>query len=215
MLYGLFGGAFDPVHNGHLHLAQAFTRCLKLERVCFIPLHTPVHRPEPAANATHRHAMLRAALAPHPGMCIDEIELRRPSPSRTVETLVALRKRLRRERHLCLLMGSDAFCGFTSWYRWEEILRLVHIAVACRAGALPDWADGQWPGPIQELLHQRGTAESRVLRRVPAGHILCRDIRAPEVSSSQVRALLAAGKEPAHLIPPSVFSYIRLHGLYR
>ncbi|MDP2751392.1 MAG: nicotinate (nicotinamide) nucleotide adenylyltransferase [Rhodocyclaceae bacterium] len=183
---GLFGGTFDPLHTAHLKLAEEAMRQLRLSGILWIPAGCPPHRPPPVASATDRLAMVRLGLADHvyhSDWQVDDSEVMSSEPSYTIHTLERLR--LVEKRPLVLLMGADAFLGLTTWYRWQDILRLAHIAVASRPGS--DWT--AHVAPHTPFIISAGT-----------------------VSSTTVRTALQQGNPPD--IPSSVLDYIRIHRLY-
>ncbi len=143
---GLFGGTFDPVHNGHLRMALEAGEELALEQVRLLPCHRPPHRETPNVDSDQRTHMLRLAVESCPLLKLDDRELRRDGPSYTLETLQSLRAELGPEVSLIWVMGSDSFLGLESWHRWRELLDYAHLLVVARPGwelpqegALHDW----------------------------------------------------------------------------
>ena len=133
-MIGVLGGTFDPVHFGHLRPALEVRQALGLEELRLIPLRQAVHRSQPQASPEHRLAMLRLAVQGAEGLRIDDRELRRVGESYTYDTLVDLRIELGPAVGLCLLVGADAFRGFLSWHRPDDILALAHLIVMRRPG---------------------------------------------------------------------------------
>ena len=133
-MIGVLGGTFDPVHFGHLRPALEVRQALGLEELRLIPLRQAVHRPQPQASPEQRLAMLRLAVQGAEGLRIDDRELRRVGESYTYDTLVDLRIELGPAVGLCLLVGADAFRGFLSWHRPDDILALAHLIVMRRPG---------------------------------------------------------------------------------
>ncbi len=138
-MIGVLGGTFDPVHFGHLRPALEVRQALGLEELRLIPLRQAVHRSQPQASPEQRLAMLRLAVQGQgaEGLRIDDRELRRADESYTHDTLVDLRAELGPAVGLCLLVGADAFRGFLSWHRPDDILSLAHLIVMRRPG-MPD-----------------------------------------------------------------------------
>lgn len=145
---GLLGGTFDPVHYGHLRLAEEAREALKLPELRWIPAGQPPHRTAPRTAAGHRLEMVRRAVAGNPAFTVDDAETRAPGPSFTVTTLERLRAALP-DRPLVLLMGADAFLGLATWHRWRELLDLAHLGVATRPGfpCRPKNGRPNWRGP--------------------------------------------------------------------
>ena len=208
-MIGILGGTFDPVHNGHLRIALELYQELPLDEIRFIPCGQPPHRDPPQANVAQRLAMLRMAIQHQQGFHIDERELQRPGPSYMVDTLSSLRDEFP-EIPLCLIVGLDAFREFDMWHRWMEIPELTHIVVVHRPTyELTD------KDRVYEMLVQRRVQEPDALLEQPAGLILLRPARQLDISSSDIRLLLAGHKSPRFLLPESVYGYIQKEGLYK
>ena len=210
----LIGGTFDPVHAGHLGLADDARGAFPGAEVRFVPAGDPPHRPAPGAPAAHRLAMLKLALAGRPGITIDTRELARLGKSYTVLTLGELRTEQPR-RPLILVLGADAFRGLPSWHRWTEILALAHVVVAARPG---DPFDAALPAALAPLWRAHRTPAAADLIRAPAGRIYVLPTVPRDVSASAIRAALARGGDAAPsvraLMPPAVWDYIANHRLY-
>jgi nicotinate-nucleotide adenylyltransferase len=210
-LIGILGGTFDPVHLGHLALAQAALAGLPLAEVLWLPSGSPGHRAPPAASARDRRARLELATAGNPRYRIDAAEPESAEPPYTVHTLTRLRAQLGRAQPLVLLLGSDSFLSLPSWLRWRELFDLAHIAVASRPGHLP--ADG---GPARELSDEivRRSARPEQLGASAAGRIARFDMPPMDISASAVRAQLATGQDTRNLLPAAVLAYIESQHLY-
>ncbi len=207
---GILGGTFDPVHHGHLRLALEAHEGLGLEVVRLIPLHQPPHRGAPIASSEQRLAMLHAAVSGEPALRVDDRELRRDAVSYTVDTLSSLRAELGEDVPLCLLMGMDAFRALDTWHRWRELIELAHLVVASRPdAALPE------TGPVHDLLGRHITHNLDDLHRKPAGYIFRQPIPPLDISASNIRALIAAGRNPRYLLPEGAIAIIHQHQLYR
>ena len=197
------------MHYGHLHLATEMRGRLGLDEVRLLPAARPRLRAAPVADAAERLAMLRSAVAGLPGLRVDERELDRGGPTRTVDTLGEMRRE-RPGASLCFLLGLDAFLRFDEWERWREIPALAHLAIARPAGAsLPR------NGPLARFLDERGCGDPAALRRAPAGLVCVADVPVLDVSASQVRRLLARGGGAHRLVPPAVLERIERQGSYR
>jgi len=208
---GLLGGTFDPIHHGHLRLAEEALERLQLDQVRLIPAGHPAHRGQPAAAATHRLRMAELAAAGNPAFEIDPAEVHSTAPSYTVPTLERLRRELGTTRPLVLLLGADAFAGLASWHRWERLFELAHIGVATRPGHTV--AAEQLPAALAaEWLSRQ--ANPAALRQAPAGLILPFSITALDISATAIRAMIGAGTSPRYLLPDPVVDYIGLHHLY-
>jgi len=205
---GVFGGTFDPIHYGHLRSAFEVLQALRFEEVRFMPCGNPPHREPPVAPAELRLKMVRDATSGQDGFVVDDRELRRDGPSYTVDTLSALRADFP-DRSLALMIGMDAFLGLPRWHNWEEILRLAHIVVAHRPGwRAPDM------GILGDLLANGGTHRVDDLHETRAGRILIHDVTQLEISSTEIRELVGAGRSPRFLVPDPVYDVIVSSGCY-
>jgi nicotinate-nucleotide adenylyltransferase len=210
----LLGGTFDPVHYGHLRLADDTRRALGLAELRLVPAADPPHRDGPHASAQHRLAMLRAALAEFPGLVADDRELRRAGKSYTVLTLEELRRDAPL-RPLWLVLGADAFRGLPAWHRWRDIFSLAHIVVVARPGVPPEDA---LPVPLADEWRHRHTPDTAPLFATPAGRIFEQVVTPHDIAATTIRALLAGNRDIrvlSQLLPPGVLAYIETHHLYR
>lgn len=205
---GLFGGTFDPVHNGHLRMALEAGEELALEQVRLLPCHRPPHRETPNVDSDQRTHMLRLAVESCPLLKLDDRELRRDGPSYTLETLQSLRAELGPEVSLVWIMGSDSFLGLESWHCWRELLDYAHLLVVTRPG---------WELPGEGVLHDwllEHRAEPRSLEATPAGSVLVRSLRLLPISATEIRQIIAGGQSPQFLLPESVWQYVQKRRLY-
>jgi len=208
---GIMGGTFDPVHFGHLRLAQEAAEILGLERVRWVPAGRPWHRAQPKASAKHRLEMVRLAIGRNALFELDDAETRQKTPSYTVETLERLRAELGTGRPFVLLLGTDAFRGLTSWERWRDLFGLAHVFVAQRPGH--SLTPGGMPAALaSEWRRRAGTPGA--LRERPAGRIVTYGTTALDISASAIRAHFAQARSPRYLLPAAVLAYIEEHGLY-
>jgi len=208
---GLFGGTFDPIHLGHLRLAETAREALGLARVRLIPAGQPPHRATPGASGADRLAMARLATADNPAFEVDAAEVTAAQASFTILTLERLRAELGPERPLVLLLGVDAFLGLPTWRRWTELLDFAHLAVANRPGYSLDAA--QMPAALADLVARR-KASPAALGAAPAGAIVPFEMTPLAISATDIRARAAAGLSLRYLLPPPVVDYISRHQLY-
>ena len=195
---GVFGGTFDPIHYGHLRTAYEMLLALELREVRFVPAGDPPHREPPRVSARRRLELVRAAIADQPGFVVDDREVRRDGPSYTVLTLRELRAELP-STPICLIVGMDAFRGLPTWHRWQELLDLAHVVAAPR----PGWV-APTDGPLAELLATRGADSVAALRARSAGCLYVQPVTQLEISSTELRELLTAGRDPRYLVPDEV-----------
>jgi nicotinate-nucleotide adenylyltransferase len=210
---GILGGTFDPIHFGHLRMAQELREELRLTEVRFIPTAIPPHRPHPRTDTRHRVAMVRLAIAGNDAFRLDDRELQRGGASYTYDTLTELRTELGKDTPLCLLIGGDAFLGLPTWHRWTELSDLAHIVVAHRPGAVP--SAQAMPPALREVWLARRSNEPEALTATPAGRIWVHAMTALDISASAIRDLLQHLHSPRYLLPDSVCDYIHIHHLYQ
>jgi nicotinate-nucleotide adenylyltransferase len=205
---GIFGGTFDPIHYGHLRTAFELLQALRLSEVRFMPAGDPPHRDVTIATPAQRLQMVKAAIGQQPGFNVDDRELRRNGPSYTVDTLRELRAEMP-DRSLCLIVGMDAFLGLPKWHQWQEILKLAHLVVAHR----PGWR-APTMGPLGEMLVDGGTGAVNDLHDAKAGRIFIHAVTQLEISSTEVRNLIASGRDPRYLMPDAVRDLIQQSACY-
>lgn len=176
---GVLGGAFDPPHVGHAIVAQDVAEALELERLLIVPSARPPHR-ETAFPAELRYRLVRDLFAGIPGLEVSDVEMRRPGPSYTVDTLAQIREERAPEELYCVI-GSDQLRAIHSWYRYERLSELARVAVMMRAGQeRPSQASG---------------------RSIP---YIAVDVTRVDVSSTLVRERLRAGKPIRFLVPETI-----------
>jgi nicotinate-nucleotide adenylyltransferase len=199
---GILGGSFNPIHVGHLVLAETAREALGLDRVILIPAKLPPHkRAEALAGGADRLAMVRLAIAGNPAFAVSDIELRRPGVSYTVDTVRALRKRLGPGTVIYFLIGMDTVAELATWREIARLARLCKFVPLNRPGhSVPNVA----------------TLE-RTLGRLPARAMLKRALDMPliGISSSEIRRRVAEGRTIRYLVPDAVAAYIRRKRLYR
>ena len=205
---GVFGGMFDPIHYGHLRTAHELHELLGLEAVAFLPAGDPPHRAAPLADAETRLAMVRAAVGEDPRFLVDDRELKRAGPSYTILTLEEMRAE-RGAQPIVLIMGMDAFAGIDRWHRAGDLLLLAHIVIALRPRAT-----APRDGLAALLLRDRRCADPARLSTSPAGLVYVSEGTQLDLSSSAVRAVVAAGRDPRYLMPEASRRIILARGSY-
>jgi nicotinate-nucleotide adenylyltransferase len=210
-LIGIFGGTFDPIHHGHLRMAQEVLDATPMEELRLIPCHVPPHRDEPGASASARVKLMEAALAQgDPRLRIDTRELDRSGPSYMVDTLTSLRESLGHEVSLALILGIDAVQGLPQWSRWTQLTALAHLIILGRPGYSPTW-----PKALEDHLRDRWCRHPAELLQKPQGFALQLPVTQLDISASQIRSLLKQGRSAAYLTPDPVLAEIERLGLYR
>jgi nicotinate-nucleotide adenylyltransferase len=213
---GVLGGTLDPIHVGHLDAAEAARTSLGLDEVLFIPAHDPPHRPrDPHASAFHRFALAALAIDGHPTYRVSDLELRRSGASYTALTLRELHDQGWQPLQIFFIIGADAFAEIATWYDYPAILDACNFAVIPRPTSVPLPGDGgfQQPTSVPPGV-DAGSREGRRLVRPSGTAIIPIDATTRAVSSSDIRARLAANQSIDALVPPAVARHIHAHGLY-
>ncbi len=213
----LLGGTFNPIHFGHLRMAQELAESLQLSEVRFIPAANPPHKPAPDVGAEQRAAMVRLAIADNPTFTFDDRELHRTGASYTIDTLQSLREEMGEKVSLILLMGSDAFTKFDTWHRWQEIIQLCHIALVQRPLTADEHApdvDHNLPKPLGTFLQNHYTEHGDDLHSAPAGFVTMQHITALDISSTEIRNTFQQKRSARYFMPDNVIDYIQAHQLY-
>jgi nicotinate-nucleotide adenylyltransferase len=208
---GLLGGTFDPIHFGHLRMAEELAGWLDLDQVRFIPAAQPPHRSQPRTVIHHRVEMTRLAIEANPKFMLDTREVDRKGMSFTVETLTSLRQELGTNDPLWLFMGADAFLGLNTWKNWSQLFDLANIAVAHRPGYRLAQTDALGD-ELREALHQHQVKDAAVNQA--SGQIILRPVTQLDISATAIRTAIREGKSPRYLLPEPVLDYIHTHHLY-
>lgn len=205
---GVFGGSFNPIHFGHLLIADEVCERLALDRVLFIPAGVPPHKPgDELAPARDRFEMTRLAVRAHPRFEVSDLELVRHGPSYTVDTLRALAG----QGELFLLIGSETFLDLLNWREPRQVAALARLVVVPRSG---NAFDPEAPA-AQKILHELALPGFvRDLSGPPRAPILVSAASLP-ISGSDLRRRAREGRSLAYRMPEAVAAYIREHGLYR
>jgi nicotinate-nucleotide adenylyltransferase len=215
---GLLGGSFNPVHNGHLAIARQARDVLSLDRILFIPTGLPPHKSgETLAPAKDRYEMVRLAIASDPAFSVSDVEISRPGKSYTVDTVRELQQQYGPQTRLYFLIGLDAFLDFPTWREPGMLLDLCSFVVISRPGISfqPLAAMKLLPAIPQDSLAALDAGRRSKLE-VPLSHhqLICLHVPPIHVSASDIRTKVRQAEPVAHLLPPSVESYIIYHHLY-
>jgi nicotinate-nucleotide adenylyltransferase len=195
---GIMGGTFDPIHVGHLAVAEEAREALSLDRVLFVPAGQPPHKPRGLVTAVgHRAAMVGLAIADNPAFELARIEIEREGPSFTVDTIEQL-ARVHPDSKLHLLVSAETFAELPTWHEPERLFEAARVAVVPRAGyPAPDpaWLAKAFPGREDRVDFLDGPRLG--------------------LSSTTLRGRVAAGRSIRYLVPAAVAAYIAQHQLYR
>jgi len=221
-MIGILGGTFNPIHFGHLRPALELVEVLRLDHLRLIPCGLPPHREAPHVGAQQRLAMVRAAAAGEAAFVVDDRELRREGPSFSLDTVVSLREEFP-QHSIALIIGADAFRGFDTWHEWRAILNVAHIVVMQRPQLLsghmqPNTAakfDQPLSAELQAVVSAHLVDKIDALHATDQGCILNQNVTQLDISSTRIRALVAAGHSARYLVPDSVWQLIKEAGYYR
>jgi nicotinate-nucleotide adenylyltransferase len=205
----ILGGTFDPVHFGHLRPALELSQ-MGFDEVRLMPCHVPAHRETPHCSAEQRLAMVQLAVRDEPRLAVDKREFEREGDSFTVDTLAEMRDELGAQVSLNLVMGMDAFLGFSQWRQWQKIAALANIVVTERPGSeMPS------DGVMARFLKARQVSSVEALCEASSGRVLLQPLPLLDISATRIRALIDSGQSARYLLPESVWEYIEQHRLYR
>lgn len=196
MKIGLYGGAFNPVHNGHLALAEHFKNALELERLIFIPTHVPPHKSgDGLVSGEHRINMLSLTLSGLDYCSVSDIEFRREGKSYTYDTVCELKK-IYPDDEFFLIVGADQYFDFQKWYRADELLRQVTVCSAAREN-----------NQYRQMLEYKSKHDNM------QNTVVC-NFDVTEISSSKIRNMISTGQSVTEFVPDSVLRYIKENNLY-
>jgi nicotinate-nucleotide adenylyltransferase len=215
MLHLVYGGTFDPVHNGHLAIARAAHEAFSVP-VNLMPAADPPHRAAPGATAAQRAHLLDVAVRAEPGLRVDRRELARAARdpagrSYTVDTLRELRDELGDTAPLALLIGADSLLGLPTWRAWSTLFDLAHFIVADRPGS---GVEGGLAPDLSATLEGRWTDRVEDLHQAPAGRVFRLNQPLQPESATEIRRRIAAGEAWRPLVPPAVADAIADERLY-
>lgn len=215
---GILGGTFDPVHVGHVAVAQAARQALGLDEVWLVPTRQPPHRTHPPYSSIyHRFAMTALAALSTDGLRISDLELDTPGPSYTALLLERLHADGYGASQIVFIIGADAFAEIATWHRYPAILDRCHFAVISRPGQEADELRARLPHLATRFVPvaaagRSARARSLVESRQPSIFLI--DLATPDVSSTGIRERLRAGLPIAGMVPATVAEYIQRHALY-
>lgn len=198
MNIGILGGTFNPIHNGHLLIAEHVLKKYHLSRVDFIPCFQPPHRDQPIASPQDRLEMVKLAIKNHSEFSVNDIEIKREGVSYTINTLQSLHQQFP-ENNYYFIIGADAFAKLDTWHEWEKIIALVNIVVINR-----DKKEIKAPQKITDYIEKNNLKN----------HIHFCEITPIEISATQIRKDIAAGKEKIDGLPKLVREYILKNNVY-
>ena len=196
---GILGGTFDPIHVGHLMTAETVRDEYHLDKVIFIPAAVPPHKQnQDVTEAMHRYVMTVLATCSNPNFEVSDIEMNRPGPSYTIDTIRELLERFGEDTEFYFITGADAIQEIHTWDRIEELLEMCHFIGASRQGCLPD---------VNQIKASFGELGKRKIHRLETPEL--------EISSTDIRNRIKKGYSIKYIVPTAVEQYIYKQGLYR
>lgn len=208
-IIGILGGTFDPIHYGHLKIAEQIIEKLPLCEIRFLPNQIPAHRALPHASLSDRIKMIELAIKENPNFKLDLTEANRPGPSYMVDTLKILQEE-NPSASLALILGADVFSHFNTWHRYAEILNYAHLIIVNRPHLLE--AKESW---LKDLFDKHLISDFHDLIKKPAGFIYECKISPIPFSSTTLREKIAKGKPIENELPSAILDYIHSHDLYK
>ncbi|NLC23405.1 MAG: nicotinate-nucleotide adenylyltransferase [Oxalobacter sp.] len=209
----ILGGSFDPVHAGHIAIAEYFCHLFQTRILRLIPAGNPWQKPALHASATQRIDMLKLAFEANLlSVTIDRQETERTGPSYTIDTLRAIRAETGDRVSLVFILGADQLLNLNTWHQWKALFEFAHIAVASRPGFT--LAPSTLPPEVYDLFFSR-LADPGEIRNTPFGHTFLAESIDVDISASEIRK--NAGHSDAYhpLVPAKVLDYIVKNNLYR
>ncbi|MFP3013266.1 MAG: nicotinate-nucleotide adenylyltransferase [Arsenophonus sp. NC-QC1-MAG3] len=210
-IQALFGGTFDPIHYGHLLPVEVLAKLVGLQQVVLLPNHVAPHRQQPEATAQQRLEMIKLAIKNNPLFSIDTRELKRTTPSYTVETLLSFRKQISWQKPLAFIIGQDSLLSIDTWFNWEKILDLCHLLVCAR----PGYAAYFLTSSMQEWLIQHQVHKPEIFSYKPSGTIYLAKTPLLNISATEIRKRKHDRKSCKNILPPEVLRYVNKHHLYQ
>ncbi|MDP1557443.1 MAG: nicotinate-nucleotide adenylyltransferase [Nitrosomonas sp.] len=213
-LVGIYGGTFDPVHYGHLRIAEELNEAIGFHELRFLPSGSPCLRNAPGASRIHRVDMLQAAIQDNNKFILDAREINRADESYSVISLRELRHEIGENSALCFIMGADVFLKLAEWYCWHEIFELCHIVIVDRPGYLSIKNNYNLSPELKENFFSRQVGEVNELKNLASGLIYVAATTLLDISATTIRAKILAGKSTRYLMPDVVLEYIKSNHLY-
>ncbi|MGQ4276232.1 nicotinate-nucleotide adenylyltransferase [Pseudidiomarina sp. E22-M8] len=209
MLRVIFGGTFDPIHNGHVLTSLAAFQLLKGDQLQVMPSAQPPHRDSLGASPSQRLAMVRLAYAEQPDVCAEPWELQRERTSYSLLTLQEMHRKWPQD-HLVFLLGNDAFAKLHTWHGWQELLRVAHLAVMQRPHETKEWSP-----EVQALAQRSQVTDVAELHQASHGAIICLPTPEIAISATELRQAMAAHGAWEQHVPTEVAAYIKQQQLYQ
>ncbi len=211
---GIYGGTFDPIHNGHLRVAEELVDLIGLDQLFFVPAGEPRLRNAPVASAYHRAQMVSLSIQDNANFFLDDREIKRSGVSTTVESLQEYRAEYGEQAVFCFIMGADAFIKIHHWYCWRELFQLCHLIVVERPNSQRVSNCRELPQELQSICTPRWVSDVGDMMRQFSGMIYIAKTALLDISATRIRNYVAADKSIRYLLPEVVSDYIKTHHLY-
>ena len=213
-LVGIFGGTFDPIHYGHLRIAEEIVKTVGLQKLYFVPAGMPRLRHSPVASPQHRVEIVRLAIQKNPDFVLDEREINRGGVSYSIDTVREFKQEFGEEIRLCFVLGADAFINLPEWNNWKELFNLCHFIVSTRPGYTLTLIKELLSKELREECSQRWVSNTESLRKDTSGLIFIASTTMLDISATSIRAHIAVGRSVRHLVPSVTVNYISENKLY-
>ena len=211
---GIFGGTFDPIHNGHIYPIIEAAQQTRIASIALMPNFLAGHKQAAHSSSDHRLAMVKLVCEEFPVFYPEPWEIQQATVSYSVKTLHAFRHRYP-TTPLCFFIGSDSLYSLPTWHRWQELLTLCHFVVCQRRCAIDKYQTSpHWP-VLQQLLKQHQVTDITQLHNNLAGSIYLANTNEINLSSSQIRDMLVKGECPSDVLPSAIYQYIEQYKLYQ
>jgi nicotinate-nucleotide adenylyltransferase len=213
-LIGIFGGTFDPIHYGHLRIAEEIVDTVNLQKMYFVPAGIPRLRRAPVVLPQHRVEIVRLAIQNNPTFILDEREIYRDGVSSSIDSVREFKREFGEEIILCFVIGVDAFIKLEEWNSWRELFNLCHFIISARPGYVFHSINELLPKELQKECSQRWVSSADSLRNVTSGLIFIGSTTMLDISATNIRAHIAAGRSIRYLVPDMAVNYISENKLY-
>jgi nicotinate-nucleotide adenylyltransferase len=213
-LVGIFGGTFDPIHYGHLRIAEEIVETVGLQKMYFVPAGIPRLRHAPVALPQHRVEIVRLAIQKNPVFVLDEREIYRDGVSYSIDTVREFKQEFGEEIRLCFVLGVDAFIKLTEWNNWRELFNLCHFIISTRPGYMLTSINELLPKELKKECSQRWISSADSLKNDTSGLIFIASTTMLDISATSIRAHIAAGRSVRYLVPDIAINYISANKLY-
>ena len=213
-LVGIFGGTFDPIHYGHLRIAEEIVETVGLQKMYFVPAGMPRLRHSPVASPKHRVEIVRLAIQKNPAFVLDDREVYRDGVSYSIDSVREFKQEFGEEVRLCLVLGVDAFIKLSKWNNWKELFNLCHFIISTRPGYILTSINELLPKELREECSQRWVSSAESLRKDTGGLIFIASTTMLGISATSIRADIAVGRSVRYLVPGIAINYILANKLY-